>query len=101
MHLEWGTSKSCIGLQEGSRRQRPRTRPTEGIKTQEITFVNTFCAMLYSEDCFTTKKVDIIVPILQQANTGIRDLMDVSLITNQPGKPFPSYILSFHLPGNT
>ena len=45
--------------------------------------------MLYSEGLLHTKKVDIIVPILQRANTGIRDLMDVSLITNQPGKPFP------------
>lgn len=44
--------------------------------------------MLYTEGLLHTKKVDIIVPILQQANTGLRDLMDMSLITNQPGKPF-------------
>lgn len=44
--------------------------------------------MLYTEGLLHTKKVDIIVPNLQQANTGLRDLVDMSLITNQPGKPF-------------
>lgn len=45
--------------------------------------------MLYTEGLLHTKKVDVIVPILQRTNTGLRDLMDMSLITNQPGKPFP------------